>query len=460
MSEQTEMTDSNADLGSRLYWLALLAGLLVGLLGAAFHGLIDRLTAWRSAFVAGDYDQSAVVQLVVRALGHIAGYLPSGLPTETWARLLLVLAAVATALATARLLVRRLAPETAGSGVQEIEGYLLGLRPMRWRRILGVKFLGGGLALGAGFVLGREGPTIQMGGAAGLGIARGARCNGAETRALVAAGAGAGIAAAFNAPIAGALFVIEELRRASPYSFASYHAVLIASVAATFVTEAIAGVGPELRLPIEMPALGEYPLYVALGIIAGAAGAAFNGLVLATLDLLGGWSRRAPLTLDLALALGLTALLYAMPLASGGGEAIIPQLTAASPELATLLLLLLLRTAATLLSYGAGAPGGIFAPILALATLLGLVFAQLAAMALPGVLLTPATVVAAAMAALFTGSVRAPLVGVVLVAELTGGYPALLAVTLSAAMASLTAALLGGRPLYEMLLERALRPAR
>ena len=302
--------------------------------------------------------------------------------------------------------------------------------------------------------------TIQMGGAAGMGLATGIGCNRAETRALVAAGAGAGIAAAFNAPIAGALFVIEELRRASPYSFGSYHAVLIASIASTFVTEAIAGVGPELRLTIDAPSLAQYPLFIALGVALGAGGAVFNRLVLLSLDVFGAWSRRAPTSLVLVLALGLTALLYTMPQATGGGEQIIPSLTAMPPEIGALLLLLVLRCGASLASYAAGAPGGIFAPILALATVAGLAFAEAAHMLLPGAPLEPTAAAAAAMAALFTGSVRAPLVGVVLVAELTDAYPAILAITLSSAMASLTAAALGGRPLYEELLERTLRLAR
>ena len=182
---------------------------------------------------------------------------------------------------------------------------------MRWRRILAVKFVGGGLALGAGFVLGREGPTVQMGGAAALGIARRARCNEGEAKALLAAGAGAGIAAAFNAPIAGALFVAEELRREAPYNFQGYHAVLIACVAATLVTQAVAGVGPELRLPMSAP------LAVALSILRRSRRAA-RGLrrpvqsrpAVGASDLFAAWSRRAGWSLVLALSLGLTALLF------------------------------------------------------------------------------------------------------------------------------------------------------
>lgn len=125
-----------------------------------------------------------------------------------------------------------------------------------------------------------------------------------------------------------------------------------------------------------------------------------------------------------------------------------------------LLSLLALRALATIASYAAGTPGGVFAPILGLATVAGLAYSGGVSLVFPGLALEPTAVAAAAMAALFTGSIRAPLVGVVLVAELTDAYPALLAITLSSAMASLTAASLRGRPLYEMLLERSLRMPR
>ena len=441
----------------------MIVGLLVGGLAVIFHATVDRLAAFRTSFVAGAFDGSTVIQTVTAWLSLGVERLPAALGGKldplVLARFALTAAAVIACMVIARWLVRRFAPEAAGSGVQEIEGTLLGLRHMRWRRVLAVKFVGGVLALGAGFVLGREGPTVQMGGAAALGLAKGARCTAGESRALLAAGAGAGIAAAFNAPIAGALFVAEELRREAPYNFQGYHAVLIACVIATLMTQALAGVGPELRLPMSTPDLAHYPFYLGLGVLLGAAGVLFNRLLVGGLDLFAAWSRRAGWSLVLLLSLGLSLLLFLAPTATGGGEQIVPALTGAAPGLAALALLLLVRTVATVASYAAGMPGGVFAPILGLATVAGLTYAELVNLVLPWVALAPEAVAAAAMAALFTGSVRAPLVGVVLVAELTDGYPAVVAIALSTAMASLTAAALQGRPLYEILLERTLRLA-
>lgn len=465
MAVPEPQSDWADDIGTRVYWLALLVGLIVGGLGTGFHLMVDALAQARAVLVAGGYDQILPLQQLVAfaeaavARLDLGPYLRWGLPADPLvsARFAVTTVIIMLALGMSRWLVRRVAPETSGSGVQEIEGTLLGLRELRWRRVLPVKFLGGGLALGAGLVLGREGPTIHMGGAAALGVARAARSRPGEVTALIAAGAGAGLAAAFNAPIAGVLFVIEELRREAPYNFQGYHAVLIACVAAVFVTEAVSGVGPELRLPMTAPLLAHYPLFLAMGIILGVVGAAFNRLVLVSLAVFSAWSTRAGWSLVLILSTATAAMLFVLPDGAGAGEQIIQPLVDRSLGMQALLILLLVRLAATLASYAAGTPGGVFAPILGLATIAGLGFVEATDRLLPGLSLEPAAFAAAAMAALFTGSVRAPLVGVVLVAELTDGYPALLAITLSTAMASLAAAAVGGRPLYELLLERTLR---
>ena len=165
MATQVQSPDFAADIGTQVYWLALLVGLLVGV-GVGFHSLVDLLAAL--SLVAGAFDGTPALRAVAFWIDRSASSLSDrALPAfdATLAvRVGVTAAVVASGLAVARWLVRRFAPEAGGSGVQEIEGVLLGLRPMRWRRILAVKFAAGGMALGAGFVLGREGPTVQIGG--------------------------------------------------------------------------------------------------------------------------------------------------------------------------------------------------------------------------------------------------------------------------------------------------------
>ena len=442
--------DWAADVRSRIYGLALLCGLVAGGVGSAFHYLCDLIGRWRTEFLA---------------TGRLPLRLDPGGALEYWAGLTLggriaaLGAVLALVLALARLLVRRCAPEAAGSGIQEIEGFLDGQRPLRWLRVLPVKFVGGVLAIGSGLVLGREGPTVHMGGASGMGLGRLFDCSRGELNTLVAAGAGAGLAAAFNAPLAGVVFVMEEMRREVRYSFRGYHAVIIACFAATFVTERVAGVGPQLALPPVDPALSTYPLFAALGIVLGVAGVAFNRGLLVVLDLLAAWSRQAGWLLVPALGVGLAALLLLAPAAAGGGEQIVDPQRLGALELQALAVLLLLRTVTTFVSYAAGTPGGVFAPMLALGAIVGLLATRLARPYLPDLPVDETGLAIAGMAGLFTATVRAPLTAIILISELTGGFGMALATTLTCATASLTAEWLKGRPLYEQLLERTLRRA-
>ena len=183
-----------------LYALAGLCGFATGIVGAAFHSTVDVLLRW-PAWLAGQLE--SVEQTVLAAAG---------------------IAAVAVTLAF--LLTRHVAPEASGSGVPEVEGALEGLREVRWRRVLPVKFVGGALGLSSGLVAGREGPTIHMGAAIGAAMPERLKLGRSDLHALLAAGAAAGLAAAFNAPLAAILFVIEETRKEFRYTLRSYVAVI------------------------------------------------------------------------------------------------------------------------------------------------------------------------------------------------------------------------------------------
>jgi hypothetical protein len=149
-----------------------------------------------------------------------------------------------------------------------------------------------------------------------------------------------------------------------------------------------------------------------------------------------------------------------LPETVGGGEGLIEgALTGAIPT--TLLLLLFLgRFALTVASYGTGAPGGIFAPMLALGTLFGLWFGQVTQGWVPGGIDHPQIFTIAAMGALFSATVRAPITGIALAAELTGSFPQLLPIILTCIPATLVAHGLGGLPIYTVLLERIVRDSK
>jgi len=416
----------------RLYLAAAVTGLLAGLVGAAFHALLDQAGSLRSG-VHGLLDGAAVPGwLVVMGLG-------------------------AMVLVSAAWLVRRFAPETAGSGVQEVEAILAGDRSLRWWRVLPVKFVAGILAVGSGLVLGREGPTVHMGAALGQMSADGLRLDQRQQRALVAAGAGAGLAAAFNAPLAAIVFVTEELREHFEYGFATLQSVILACCLAVAVSGWLLGQGPVLPLPpIEIPPVWALPLFVVLGIAIGALGVIFNAMLLESVRAFKGLRGRFGY-LPVALAgMALGALVWFFPKMVGGGESLVETLIHEPMALVALVALLALRLLTTVGSYGLGLPGGIFAPLLALGTVVGAVVDALVRGLDPGVDLTavlgPGLFAVAAMGALFAATVRAPLTGIILAIELTGAGDLILPVILTCLTATFAAEALGGRPIYSMLL--------
>lgn len=416
------------------YGVAILVGGVVGAIGTVFHLTTDAASHWPS---------------LIHGLGLSEGLL------------LVLMGLIAAALVLASVwLVRTFAPEAAGSGVQEIEGALEGLRPVRWRRVLPVKFVGGVLALGSGLVAGREGPTIHMGASVAQAASEWLGLSTRDMRGLLAAGGAAGLAAAFNAPLAAILFVIEETRRQFPYGLRTYTAVILCSVTSAIVTEGIAGVGPDMLLHVpEMP-LATLPAFVGLGLVLGALGVLFNRSLVWALDFAREIGRRWSFYIVPAVV-GLTigVLLILRPEATQGGEVLAVTLAGEHLPLLVLAGIVVIRFVMTMASYSTGVPGGIFAPILALATAVGVLYGT----ALGTVISLPegmlAALAVAAMGGLFSATVRAPLVGMVLVAELTGAYQMLVPVILTCVFANVVAEALGGRPIYEVLLERTLRLA-
>ncbi|POF34641.1 H(+)/Cl(-) exchange transporter ClcA [Roseibium marinum] len=413
---------------------AALVGLLVGGLATGFHTGVEFLFAHYGALRA--------------SLG--TGLLPYAVS----------IAISGAAVVGAFLVVQRVAPEAAGSGIQEIEGAMEGKRPVHWTRVLIAKFFGGLLALGSGLVLGREGPTIHMGAMTAEALARSQDVSPSDHKGLLAAGAAAGLAAAFNAPLAAILFIIEETRRQFPFSYRTYMAVIIASILSAAVTEKLTHIGPPLLVEVSYVPIWSFVLLGILGIFLGALGVFFNWALIEVMDLF--QKIRVGLRWLPALAVGgiTGALLIAFPDATTGGEDLVHGLVTSHYGVLALVLLTLLRFGGVLFSYASGVPGGIFAPMLSIATCAGLAFGTAAAEIMP--MMDDdfrAACAVAAMGGFFAASVRAPLVGVVLVMELTGAYALIMPVLVTCTTASLTAHHLGGRPIYEQLLERTLRLA-
>jgi CIC family chloride channel protein len=193
-------------------------------------------------------------------------------------------------------------------------------------------------------------------------------------------------------------------------------------------------------------------------------GVLFNRILVIALDWRAATFKRAPFVYALIVGAAVGALMIVLPLAVGGGETLIPSIVATDLPILTLLLIAVVRFVGTMASYPVGVPAGIFSPMLTFATMVGLIAGALIEMALARTSLAVppmigAAYAVAAMGGLFSATIRAPLVGVVLAVELTGGYELILPLIVTCVTAHVVAEWLHGRPIYEVLLERTLRLA-
>ncbi len=416
----------------------LILGLLAPIVGAA-SGLIGAV--FRLALAEADQFRNAAI---LWAHGWKFG------------GLLIIPAGCAAAVAFSAWLVRRFSPYASGSGIPQVEAILQDKLPPAPPRLLLVKFFGGLSAIGAGLALGREGPSVQMGAAVAHIVAKTSGRTWLDCKVLIAAGAGAGLATAFNAPIAGAVFVLEELVRRFDTRIAI--AALGASAAAIAVARAILGNACDFAVePLAYVGVEIWPLFVALGAAAGLAGNLYDGAVLGTLALMDRLSRwpieiRASVIGAVVGALGFFA-----PALVGGGDDITQRTLAGGATLAMLPLAFLLRFGLSAISYAAPVPGGLFAPILVLGSQLGLLCGALCQVALPNAGLNPTAFAVVGMAAFFTGVVQAPVTGIVLVIEMTASFTMLLPMIAACFAAMLVPNLLRGTPIYDSLRERVYR---
>lgn len=372
--------------------------------------------------------------------------------------LLLTIMTVAVASGIAAALVRRLSPYAAGSGIPHVEAVAKGELPPASFMLVPVKFIGGVLAIGSGLALGREGPSVQMGAGIGVFIGKKVGLPDSESIALLAACAGAGIATAFNAPIAGAVFVLEELIRR--FDTRTTVAALGCSCCAIAVSRMVLGSAPDFQVPVSSYApFATGMFFLTLGAFAGLLGSAYNRAILTGISL----ADRLHWPIELrAASIGaiVGAIAWFAPDLVGGGDTITQRTLIGDVNRSLLPFLLCLRFLLGPFSYAAGTPGGLFAPMLTIGAQAGLLFATVCSLLVPNLHLSVASCAVVGMAAFFTAVVRAPVTGIVLVMELTAGFTQLMPMLWACFAAMVVPILLGVEPIYESLRQPAMQSER
>lgn len=353
-------------------------------------------------------------------------------------------------------LIRRFCPEASGSGIPHLRIVLQEEGRVRWRRVLPVKFLSGLFAITSGLCLGREGPTIQMGAALGSMWGESTMGKGTDRRSLLVTGASAGLAAAFNAPMAGMLFAMEELHINIPNS--AFFASMISCIVADLMGRCVLGQMPVLHVVLDKgpPPLDSIPFFLVLGAITGVFSWLFNSSLVFTTRQLNFNSTRANVIKVVTTGLILAAVGWISPKLLGGGLALSNAALRGDGTLAWLATMLLLRFILSIGSYAIGTAGGIFAPLLVLGGLLGLMVGDFSHRLIPSAVPELGAFAVVGMGAMFAGVVRCPLTGIVLIIEMTGHYELVMPLMIASFTAAIVADELLVPPVYDALLKNQL----
>jgi CIC family chloride channel protein len=338
-------------------------------------------------------------------------------------------------------MIDRWAQEAKGHGVPEVME-AIALRGGRIRaRVAAVKVLASSITIGAGGSAGREGPVVQVGSALGSTLGQWLSFSDERIRTLVACGAAAGIAATFNAPIAGSIFALEVILGRMTVRY--FGAIVLSAVSASMVSQALLGDKPAFQVPAyPLHHLGEIPIYALLGVLSALWAVLFIKVLYGAEERFDRWSVPLPVKTAVGMILtGLTLLILPGKQVLGPGLDLIGDGIAEDFNLTLGLMGMLLigKLVATTFTLGSGNSGGVFAPSLFMGAVLGGMVGTAGHMFWPEVAMHPGAYAIVGMAAVFAGAARAPITAILIVFEMSGDYKLILPLMLATVIATLLA---------------------
>lgn len=347
-------------------------------------------------------------------------------------------------------------PASGGSGIPQVTGEVKGRMSPSWWKVLVAKLIGGTASVFAGLSLGREGPSVQLGGMAAKGIAKITKADKTTELRMISCGAGAGMAAAFNAPLAGIMFVLEEIHHSFDKNILCMG--IVATVVADYVSKLFFGQSTIFSYDTVNFPLKYYWILILLGIIIGLSGVGYTKIMLKLQDTFKA-IKKVPNTVKLPLVFVFSGVVgLVCPQVLCGGHSMVEFLMNEKPGFGVMFGLLVAKFLFGAICFACGAPGGTLYPLCILGTYLGAAFGSIALQitGLPDGLWQEFAVIG--MAGFFSATIKSPITGVVLVFELTGNMNNILPLVTVALISYAVSNLLGSEPIYEALLARISTP--
>lgn len=346
-------------------------------------------------------------------------------------------------------------PLISGSGIPQVQAELMGEIDSKWPRVLIAKLISGLISLGFGLTLGREGPSIQLGALGGKLFAKVFKRPLIEHKYLISSGAAAGLGAAFNAPMSGIIFALEEAHRS--FSSLALLSAMGSAVTADYISKSLLGIEAVFDFEhIKALELDNYWILIILSLLLSLSALIFNKGILFSkalydkLKLPDFLKKSLPFLLTFILSLEFTELF-------GSGHELIELKSQYIDRPYYILFLIVLKLFLLFIAFGSGLSGGIFFPLLVIGSLVGqflaVLFLNMGLISREQILY----IVILAMCAHFTAIVRAPVTGILLICELTFSFKFLLPLTLVAMLSYIFSEILANEPIYESLLHLILK---
>jgi len=351
------------------------------------------------------------------------------------------------------LIVYFFAREAKGHGVPEVMSAVALRGGIIRKRVAGVKAIASALAIGTGSSVGSEGPIVQIGSAMGSSLGQALNFSGAKMKSMVACGAAAGIAAIFNAPIAGVMFSLEVIL--GDLAFSTFSPLVISAVTATIISRAWWGDVPVFHVPkYELVSPLEIPAYIILGLIAAVVAVTFSKTLYGMEDFFDDKVKIPPYFKAAIGGLILGVIGIFSPHIFGVGYHVIDMALLGEMPFYLLFSLIFLKTIATSISLGSGSSGGVFAPSLVIGAATGGAFGKIAHAIFPTLSATSGAYALVGMGAVVAGTTYAPITAIMIIFEMTSDYKIILPLMLTCITSTVFASYLSKESIYTMKLAR------